>query len=480
MPDPLAPESRPFTVTPGSPAERLMYCRDLVIMADGPTGSGKTRPALEKAYFCASHWPGTRVLLLRKAKAHAATTIMTTWETQVCPEGDPAAKLQARNYKSPAYCFPNGSVVAVDGMYDGSGYNQAVMGTEWDIIIPDEGTQYSEDDAMRLIGRLNRIAPTPERIPFNQIIFPCNPDAPRHWLWQWHLTGKLTRIPSRLEDNPVFYDGTDWTPQGLKYLATVDKYTGVMRERNRFGRWVGAEGMVFEDWREDIHVIDEMPPGSHRWWRVRGIDFGYTNQAVCHWWAVDEKRRIYLERQLIRCKTDAVEFAREIIANTPEPGLIYRTVADYADAGARAIMTRCGVPTVGCEKPTSLMDWPLHLGCMMRRLAQGPDGPSLFVLRNSVLDRDPRIPAGHPVGLVEEMPGYVWDPPKEGRAPKEKPVDIHNHSIDAALYSIRFIDANLPAGSLPPEAKVVNPHAYDDSRERKATTWVSKRFGGRR
>jgi phage terminase large subunit len=419
-----------------------MYCRDLVIMADGPTGSGKTRPALEKAYFCASHWPGTRVLLLRKAKAHAATTIMTTWETQVCPEGDPAAKLQARNYKSPAYCFPNGSVVAVDGMYDGSGYNQAVMGTEWDIIIPDEGTQYSEDDAMRLIGRLNRIAPTPERIPFNQIIFPCNPDAPRHWLWQWHLTGKLTRIPSRLEDNPVFYDGTNWTLQGLKYLATVDKYTGVMRERNRFGRWVGAEGMIYDEWDEKMHIVDRLPPGSEDWWRVRSIDFGYREPFVCLWGVVDPNGRIYIEREYVRCNKTVSRHAPELKRLTPDEGLVQFTVADH-DAEDRATLAENDIDTVPALKPRKDTDWAAHFDWVKRRLQPAADGfPRLFVVRDAVKGGGGREPllGNKPCGIIEEITGYQWEEPKPDKASRERPAQVNDHSMDALRYLCLAVD----------------------------------------
>lgn len=476
-PDPYAPETRPFTTPPGSPAQRMMYCRDLVIMADGPTGSGKTRPALEKAYYCASHWPKTRVLLLRKAKAHASTTIQTTWTTQVVPEGDPSAILTSRNYRSPAYLFPNGSEVSVDGMYDGGGYNQAVMGTEWDLIIADEATHFSEDDAQRLIGRLNRIAPTPDRIPFNQIILPCNPDAPQHWLWRWHLAGRLTRIASRLEDNPVFHDGQGWTPQGRKYLATVDRYTGVMRDRNRFGKWVGAEGMIYEGWREDLHLVDRIPVGSSHWWRIRSIDFGYTNPSVCGWWAIDPSNcAMYLERELVRVRTDSVAFAEEIARYTPEPALIWRTVADHEDANARSVLSRSGIQTVGCDKPKSLTDWPVHLGAVMRRLAGDQDGPRLFVLRDALVDRDPR--AGDiPLGFAEEVTGYVWDPPKEGRAPKEKPQDLNNHAMDQARYAVRFVDQHFQPGMAPPMPVVQSPYPQVDGRAKEPPkTWVGGRF----
>ena len=454
-----------------------MYNKDLVVMADGPTGSGKTRPALEKAYALANKYPGTRCLLLRKAKAHASTTIQTTWSTQVVPDGDPSANLTSRNYRSPAYLFPNGSEVAVDGMYDGGGYNQAVMGTEWDYIVADEGTQYSEDDAQRLIGRLNRIPPDGGRIPFNQIIFPCNPDGPQHWLWRWHLGGRLTRIASRLEDNPVFHDGKAWTDQGRKYLATVDRYTGVMRERNRFGRWVGAEGMVYEEWREDVHVIENLAPATWGWEMVRSIDFGYVDAFVCQWWAIDRMTHVMiLVRELVRHKTEIDVLAEEV--NKHSKGLNIRfTVADHADAMGRAMLSKYGIPTQGCDKPKAGQGWAEHFEPIKRRLRVDGFGKArLYVWRGALLDRDPRlVMKGVPIGLLEEIPGYAWLPPKEGKAPKEEPQGMNDHSMAALRYGVHAVDKFY----LPGEEKefIAAPMLKDPTNEpTPVPTYVSSRF----
>ena len=454
-----------------------MYNKDLVVMADGPTGSGKTRPALEKAYALAGKYPGTRCLLLRKAKAHASTTIQTTWSTQVVPAGDPAANLTSRNYRSPAYLFPNGSEVAVDGMYDGGGYNQAVMGTEWNFIVADEGTQYSEDDAQRLIGRLNRLPPEGGRVPFDQIIFPCNPDAPSHWLWRWHLAGKLTRIASRLEDNPIFHDGKVWTEQGRKYLATVDRYTGVMRERNRFGRWVGAEGMIYDEWDDSRHVLKDLPMGCMGWDMVRSIDFGYVDAFVCQWWAIEPGRKtMVLVRELVRHKTDLDHLAAEV--NALSVGMRVRfTVADHADAMGRAMFSKYGIPTQGCDKPKANEGWVEHFEPVKQRLRFQPDGSArLYVWKGALSDRDPRlVTAGVPIGLLEELPSYAWLPPKEGRPPKEQPQGHNDHSCAALRYGVHAIERFYsPSADAP---FVAAPLIREPSEEpEQGTTWVGRRF----
>ena len=459
-----------FVVRPGSPAEKLFYSRAPSVLCDGPTGSGKTRPALEKLWYFADTFKGLRGLIVRKSKAHASASVMATWEQEVVPPGHPAAVLRQEKYRSPAYLFGNGSTVAVDGMYDGAGYNQAVMGTAWDFVVMDEATQFTKDDFMRLSGRMDRGGGLRCEAPYSQMILTTNPDAPSHWLWRDHLAGKIERIPSRLEDNPVFHDGHDWTEQGRKYLRRLDHYTGAMRQRNRYGLWVGVDGLIYDQWDEAVHVADAMPENTNYWWRIRAIDFGYNNPSVCQWWALEPDgkggvKTAWLERELVRVQTDTIALAELIKRHTPDERLVYTTVADIEDANARAILNRYGVPTVGCEKPRSVAEWPQHLGTVMRMLAGG-DGPRLRVLRSALIDRDSRAET-IPVGLVDEITQYAWEPPTEGRNHKEKPRDANNHSCDAMRYFCRYLERHgLPGGKPIPDPAMTG---YDAPKPKRAS-----------
>lgn len=470
FPDPLAPECRPFSLRrqydppdADTPAARLMYCRDPVILLDGPTGSGKTRPTLEKSFHCADRWL-MRGLFLRKNKAHTSGSIMATWREEVVPPGHPAAVLQTKNYESPTYRFPNGSTIAVDGMYDGKGYNLAVMGTFWDWVVMEEGTQFSDDDFMRLNGRMDRSNPGPGRIPFTQLIIPTNPDAPTHWLWQLHLDGKITRIQTRLEDNPVYHDGRDWTEQGRKYLARIAHYSGVLKQRNRDGLWVGAEGMIFHQWDESVHVLradgkpnqagHSLPPDFADLWRVRAVDFGHTEPFVCLWGAVDADGRIYVDREYIKAQATINTNGQRVKRLTPTRQHVQFTVADH-DAGDRAVLRDMGIETVRAIKPKAGETWISHFEPLWQRLATAPDGkPRLFVVDNSVQaggGRDPMM-RGKPIGIREEITGYAWKQPREGESSRERPDQRNDHAMDALRYLVHAVDKWFD-GSLRREAE---------------------------
>jgi hypothetical protein len=56
------------------------------------------------------------------------------------------------------------------------------------------------------------------------------------------------------------------------------------------------------------------------------------------------------------------------------------------------------------------------------------------------------VDAKHPCGLIEEIPGYVWDRPitvtaaSERKPEKEVPVKRHDHSCDPMRYVVAYRD----------------------------------------
>ncbi len=67
-----------------------------------------------------------------------------------------------------------------------------------------------------------------------------NPERPRHWLNERMNAGITTRLISRHEDNPRFYDtktGGIWTPDGKEYIyGVLGGLTGVRLARLRYGQ----------------------------------------------------------------------------------------------------------------------------------------------------------------------------------------------------------------------------------------------------
>lgn len=415
---------RPYR--PYGAALDLLYYRGTEVLLAGPAGTGKSRACLEKVHACLELYPGARALLVRKTRASLTESGLVTYEDKVLPEGH-AARTPMQRAQRQHYRYPNGSELVVGGMDRAS----RIMSTEFDLVCVQEATELLEADVEALNTRLRNGA-----MPYQQMIADCNPGPPQHWLKQRCDRGTCRMMESRHEDNPTLWDSEAgvWTERGERYIARLEQLTGARLQRLRYGRWVGAEGLVYEAWDRAAHVVNrfEIPPD---WRRVRSVDFGYTNPFVCQWWAVDPDGRAYLYRELYRTGRIVRDHAAQIRRLT---GIerIEATVADH-DAEDRATLAAEGVRTIPAQKTVSP-----GVQAVQNRLRDAGDGkPRLFLLRDSLVERDEELAeAMRPWCTEQEFDGYVWAPPTEGRAAKEEPVKLHDHGMDALRYLVCYLD----------------------------------------
>ena len=280
------------------------------------------------------------------------------------------------------------------------------------------------------------------RLSFQQLLAACNPDAPTHWLKQRCDRGLTRLINSRHEDNPVYYnsDGT-LTERGRDYIGKLDRLTGVRHARLRLGLWAAAEGMVYDQFQEAVHVVDPFSIPEH-WPRYLSVDFGFTNPFVAQWWAEDEDGRLYLYREIYRTRRTVDQHARDILDQVttpdgrwlePRPAAV---VCDH-DAEGRAVLEReLGVETTPAHK--SVLD---GIQAVQARLRVAEDGkPRLFFVRGALVERDPELEgARRPTCTVEEIPGYIWSRSRDGRE-KDQPVKDDDHGMDAMRYMVAHRD----------------------------------------
>ena len=405
----------------------VMQDRSPEVLISGPSGTGKSMACLFKLAMIADNCPGSRTLIVRKTRASCTESVLVTLENQVLPPNCSALQGAARENRH-VYRFPNKSEIVVGGMDN----PDRIMSTEYDVIYAAEATELSEEDWEKLSTRLGRL----HKVKYQQMLGDCNPSAPSHWLKQRCDRGDCRMIESRHEDNPLLYERrvNEWTSIGTSYLARLDNLTGARKERLRYGRWVAAEGVVYEDWDTSIHLIDKLriPPD---WRLIRAIDFGYQNPFVCAWIAIDHDGRMYVYRYTYYTKRLVEDHAREIVALTGrEP--IEATIADH-DAEDNATLKRHGVPTRLARKEIQL-----GIKAVAARLRVAGDGrPRLFIVRDALVERDDDlVESGRPWTIEQEFDLYAWPKASSGRAMKEVPVDKDNHGMDILRYAVRYVD----------------------------------------
>jgi PBSX family phage terminase large subunit len=335
-----------------------------------------------------------------------------------------------------AYPYPNGSLIVVGGMDKST----RLLSTEYDLIFVQEAIELTESDWETLSTRLRH-----GQMPYQQLVADTNPDAPSHWIYQRSLLGELRMVSGSHEDNPLLYDPEQavWTEIGQQYLSMLDKLTGPRYDRMRWGRWVQAEGAVYRDWNPAVHCVDHFPIPSD-WRRFRVVDFGYTNPFVCLWIAQDHDGRVYVYRQLYHTERLVADHAKQInaLSRLPngQPERIEATICDH-DAEDRATLERAGIRTKPATK-----DVRMGIQAVQERLRlAGDKKPRLVVLRDSLVERDHRLAdVKRPCDLIEEFPGYVWGQPRGGDNPKEVPIKVDDHALDALRYGVMYVDQRAP------------------------------------
>jgi len=400
------------------------------VIISGSAGTGKSRSCLEKMNEAAWRYPGMRGLIVRKTRDSLSESGLQTFERFVLEDDDHIHQNIQRRMRQ-SYRYPNGSEIVIGGMNK----VERIMSTEYDLIFVQEAIELTEEDWETLTTRLRNA-----QMPYQQILGDTNPAQPTHWLKARCDQGRTQLLESRHEDNPTLWDivKQEWTNRGIDYIAILDNLTGARRLRLRFGQWVQAEGVVYEDWDPAVHLVDRFKIPAD-WRRFRVIDFGFTNAMVCQWWALDPDGRAYMYREIYHTQRTVKVHSAQI--NELSKGEnIEATICDH-DAEDRATLAENGIRSVNARKNVRP-----GIQKVQERLKKAGDGrPRLFIMRDSLVEVDQSlVEAKKPFCTEQEMNGYIWELPREGRAAKEQPVKVDDHGMDDLRYFVMHIDGPRP------------------------------------
>jgi PBSX family phage terminase large subunit len=406
----------------------LFKSRQPEIMVSGPAGTGKSRACLEKLHLLAMKYGGMRGLMVRKTRESLSESGLVTFEDKVLTPNDRIKDGPQRRMRQ-IYSYHNDSEIVVGGM-DKAG---KIMSTEFDAIYVQEATELTEDDWESLTTRLRNGV-----VPYQQIIGDCNPSSNSHWLKKRAERGGLLMLESRHEDNPSIWDVRRgrYTIAGQAYIDTLDRLTGVRKQRLRYGIWAAAEGMVYEDvWNPAIHMIDafDVPASWPRYW---SIDFGFTNPFVWQEWAQDPDGRLYRVKEIYYTQRLVEDHAREILAATKDSPRPAGVICDHDAEGRATLEKYLGVTTITAYK--AVQD---GIQAVAARFKVAGDGKArLFYMRDALVERDPKLEeAKKPACTEEEVEGYIWDTSNK-RKTGEEPVKKDDHGCDATRYLVAFVD----------------------------------------
>ena len=248
--------------------------------------------------------------------------------------------------------------------------------------------------------------------------FNCNPEGPNHWFYRDWIQRKEQRqvlyLHFVMDDN---YSLSDQIKERYR-----NQYSGVFYDRFIRGRWVIAEGVVYDMFDRDKHVVSmsslekKLTPTCYV-----SCDYGTQNATVFKMWTKGAdgiwyctKEYYYSGRDQKKQKTDA-EYAddmKEFIGNAMPRAVI----VDPSAASFIAALRQEGLPVIQA--------------------------------RNSVLDGIREMAKLLTLGQIkyvdtcthtfEEFGSYAWDPKAAARG-EDAPIKDNDHCMDADRYFINTI-----------------------------------------
>ena len=238
-----------------------LYDRSKVILLSGSAGGGKSRTGLEIIHRYMQQYPGSTGLMMRKAREWTEKSIVPFLKQAVIGK----SKVAEHKKGDKLFRYKNGSTLYYGGMKDDD-QRESVRSIGGDggldIALFEEANAFSEDDWNEMIGRMRGKAG-----PYYQTIFMTNPDAPNHWINRRFILGKQAT---------VYYSGAKDNPfNPPEYVEDLNQMTGILYERLVLGRWVQAEGVIYDNFSPEQNVTTdaEYIPGKPVIW---GVDDGYA------------------------------------------------------------------------------------------------------------------------------------------------------------------------------------------------------------
>jgi hypothetical protein len=298
--------------------EQFMQAPEREVLYSGAYGAGKSRGLCYKSVTRAAV-PGARELLCRKTLVSLkATTLRTLLEG----DGETPPVLRPGTYEhnksEKIIRLHGGGEIVYFGLDDpdkiGS-YNGTGVGI-------DEMVDITAQDHRQLRGRMRLdVAGLPQ-----QMYGACNPGSPVHHLAQRYgiVQGSRATDPAKAAPNTrvIFTSAAENTYLPAAYLADLDTFEGIPRQRFVEGLWVGASGLIWGTYDAGKHKIaGTLERRQEAWWlHVEGwpaeqasvrldwfvcvLDFGFRAPGCMQVWGIDRANRAFRVREVYRTGED--------------------------------------------------------------------------------------------------------------------------------------------------------------------------------
>lgn len=250
----------------------------------------------------------------------------------------------------------------------------------------------------------------------SKLWFNCNPEGPYHWF-------KLNWIDKVKEKNALYihFDMDDNLSLSEKIKARYrNMFSGVFFKRFILGLWVLAQGIIYDMFSEEKHIVDKLPEGHRTHYLT--VDYGTVNPCVFLLFALIKNKLFLIDeyyydsRTVGKQKTDA-EYSKDlqefIKGRYPQEIIIDPSAASFI-----LQLRNDGVSGVR-QANNAVLD---GIRAVASALSQG----FLYLLKGKCPNTE------------KEFHSYVWDEKAQEHG-EDRPMKQSDHAMDGIRYLVYTI-----------------------------------------
>lgn len=379
----------PFNLFPKQKTQ-IEACGSRINILEGSVRSGKTHGSYE-------WW--ARYLLYNAPKGDLLMTgkTLTALERNVLIPMADYVPIQYSLHKKKAYML--GKRVHLEGANDAKAEGK-IRGMTIAGHYGDEVSLWPESYFKQSLARMS--------LSKARFLGTTNPDSPNHWLKKDWIDARKGVTAKKLVIDDNVHLPSD-------YVASLKReYTGLWYRRYILGEWCLAEGLVYDMFDPDIHVVKTLPKMKRYF---IGVDYGTNNPTVFLLLGQSQENKFYVCREYYhnggdgRQKTDS-EYAKDLKAFLPSQ---YENL--QVDPSAKSFILAC--QRIGIKK------------------IQKANHDVLNGIRSvsSLLSNDLLHYHASCTNTINEKQAYSWDIKAQEQG-EDKPIKANDHCNDAERYGL--------------------------------------------
>lgn len=230
---------------------------------------------------------------------------------------------------------------------------------------------------------------------------------------------------NKYSDSQVWSICMEWSDNPYLSPEEIERVTATLDDKEldarRYGRFTCAEGLVYGEFDESVHVIEPFNI-PHEWYDNISIDPGLKNPLSCHWYAVDYDSNVYVIAEHFVSGKDAAwhcnaikEKSLSLGWQTDSKGRV-RALIDSA-ANQRTLSGVKSVAELFCENGVLVntrVDKDMYSGLNRVKQYLNGVGGNLRIFKTCV-------------NLIREFKSYRW-------GDDDNPKKIDDHALDELRY----------------------------------------------